>query len=215
MPAIGPPVAVWRLAGSCRLAAAVVAIGLVAPGAGDAAIFSLGRPGGRVADDWTFELTGLFGTRVVTVSGLGSGWRLEAVRLGGADITDAGFEARGSQSVSGLEVILTSRSTEISGTATDANGRPLKDYVVLVFAQDEARWTHPTQRYTMVSRPDQDGRFAARNLPPGDYLAVALDYLEEGTSSDRLLLESLRRRATPVTLADGERKGLTLRLVER
>jgi protocatechuate 3,4-dioxygenase beta subunit len=184
------------------------------PAAEETAALAPGGPGGRVADDWTFELTGLFGTRVVAVSGLRGGWRLKAVRLAGADITDTGFEARGSQPVTGLEVILTSQSTEISGTVTGQDGRPVKDYVVLVFAQDEARWAHPTQRYTMVSRPDQEGRYAAQNLPPGDYLAVALDYLEEGTSSDPALLESLRSRATPVALADGERKVLTLRLVE-
>lgn len=181
---------------------------------GDEVGVALGPPTGRVNDDWTFELTGLLGTRVLAVSGLGSGWRLKAVHLGGADITDTGFEVRGSQAVSGLEVILTNQSTEISGTVTDARGRPVTDYVVLVFAEDEARWTHPTLRYTMVGRPDQDGRYAVQNLPPGEYLAVALDYLEEGASSDPALLQSLRSRATPVRLADGERKVLALRLLD-
>jgi hypothetical protein len=174
----------------------------------------MGTPPGRVGDDWTFELTGLFGARVLTVLGLGARWRLKAVYLGGADITDTGFEVRGAQSLSGLEVVLTNQPTEISGTVSDAKGRPVKDYVVLIFAEDEARWTHPTLRYTMVSRPDQDGRYAAQNLPPGRYLAVALDSLEEGTASDPSLLESLRSRATPVHLGDGERKVLALRLLE-
>jgi len=180
----------------------------------EVAMAQMGTPPGRVGDDWTFELTGLFGARVLTVLGLGARWRLKAVYLGGADITDTGFEVRGAQSLSGLEVVLTNQPTEISGTVSDAKGRPVKDYVVLIFAEDEARWTHPTLRYTMVSRPDQDGRYAAQNLPPGRYLAVALDYLEEGTASDPSLLESLRSRATPVHLGDGERKVLALRLLE-
>jgi hypothetical protein len=53
-------------------------------------------------------------------------------------------------------------------------------------------------------------------LPPGDrYLAVAVDYLEQGEFQDPSFLERMRSRATAFSLNDGENKNLDLTLVER
>jgi hypothetical protein len=65
-------------------------------------------------------------------------------------------------------------------------------------------------------RVDQTGVFHARSLPPGErYLAVAVDYLEQGEFQDPLFLERMRGRATPFSLSDGENKNLDLTLIER
>ncbi len=39
-------------------------------------------------------------------------------------------------------------------------------------------------RYTRVVRPDQQGRFETRGLPPGNYLAAAVESLEQGGQWD-------------------------------
>jgi hypothetical protein len=87
------------------------------------------------------------------------------------------------------------------------------EYTVLVFAEDAARWKYPS-RFLATARPDQQGRFRTANLPPGRYLAVALEYLEEGQSEDPDYLEALRPLATRFTLGEGETKTLELKVTK-
>ena len=50
-------------------------------------------------------------------------------------------------------------------------------------------------------------------LPPGDYLAVALEYVEDGSWNDPEYLESIRRYAQRVKLGDSGSQTLALKLV--
>ncbi len=53
----------------------------------------------------------------------------------------------GAQGLSGVEIEMTNRGQQVSGTVTDAKGEAVTDYTVLVFSQDRARWTLPMNRY--------------------------------------------------------------------
>jgi hypothetical protein len=136
---------------------------------------------------------------------------LKSVLLDGRDITDTPIDIKGSGDVDGLQVVITNRVTEVSGAVSDAKGHPVREYAVVVFADEAARWKWPS-RFLATARPDQQGRFKIANLPPGRYLAVALDYLEEGQSEDPDYLETLRASATRFALADGETKTLDLKV---
>ena len=68
-------------------------------------------------------------------------------------------------------------------------------------------------RYIESARPDQQGQFEIKGLPPGNYLALAVEYLEEGQDRDPEFLQQMRPSATSVQLDDAERKVLTLRMV--
>lgn len=170
-------------------------------------------PGGvtTVRDDWTFELRGVMGPRVIRAMSLPPGWTLKGVFLGGTDITDTPTEFRTSDDAAALQVVLTNRTTEVSGGVTDDRGRVSREYVVVVFAEDSQRWGAQS-RYIKTGRPDQDGRFKIRDLPPEHYLVVAVDYLEEGEHFDPAFLERVRSRATRVTLEEGEIKAIDLKL---
>jgi hypothetical protein len=110
---------------------------------------------------------------------------------------------------------VTDRVPEISGKVTNAKGEPTRDYTVIVFAEEPVKWAYPS-RHVRSGRADQDGLFKIRGLP-GDvqYLAVAVDYLEEGEGGDPQFLEQMRDRATSFKLSDGEVKALDLKLVVR
>jgi hypothetical protein len=85
----------------------------------------------------------------------------------------------------------------------------------VLFPEDAAQWVFPSRRVRMV-RVDQNGVFRARSLPPGErYLAVAVDYLEQGEFQDPAFLERMRGRATAFSLTEGENKNVDLTLVER
>jgi hypothetical protein len=54
-----------------------------------------------------------------------------------------------------------------------------------------------------------------RALPASRYLAVAVDYLEEGEANDPEFLASARDSGTSVSLASGESKAIELKLLQR
>jgi len=86
---------------------------------------------------------------------------------------------------------------------------------VVVFPDDAAKWVFPS-RFVKTARADQQGQFRIRALPADDrYLAVAVDYLEDGEGADPQFLEQIKNRATRFTLTDGESKSLDLKVVNR
>jgi hypothetical protein len=172
----------------------------------------MGLGGTNVKADATFALTGMSGTRIIRAMNLPPGWMLKEVRVNGADITDSGLEFKTGEAVSGVEIVLTSKLTEVKGTVTAAGSQPVKDYTLVVFADDPERWRTPSSRYIAGARPDQEGRFQVKNLPAGGYYAIAVEYLAQGEWNDPEVLERLRANATTFSLGEGETKVLDLKL---
>lgn len=181
------------------------------PADSDGPVMSLGGGPGSVKADGTFELRGLMGTRIVRVGNLPPGWMLKSVRVNGQDITDIGMDFKSGEAVSGVEVTLTSKLTEVDGTVKDGS-QPLKDYTLVVFSDDTQKWSLPNSRYVTSTRPDQEGRFQVKNLPAGSYYIIAVDYLAQGEWNDPDVLERLKPKATSFSLDEGETKTLNLTL---
>jgi hypothetical protein len=173
--------------------------------------------GGRdvLNDDWTFELRGVVtGPVLVRPGRMPTGYVLKAVYLNAQDVTDSGISFRPGESISGVQVVLTTRASSVSGGVTTDKGEPVTDYVVVVFSDDPANWGFMSRRVAMA-RPDQQGAFQVKNLPAGRYLAVAVDYLEDGEQTNPETLERLRSAATSLELADGDQTSIALKLVTR
>jgi Carboxypeptidase regulatory-like domain len=163
-----------------------------------------------VKDDWSFEIAGISGERLIRAQ-LPPGWALKSVIYDGSNVTDRAIDFGTSGELAGLQIVLTQRQTDLSGTVVDLRGNPIKDYVVVVFAEDSVHWV-PQTRFIRTSRPDQDGRFAIRGLPPERYLAVAVEYLEPGEETSPETLEQLKSMATSLSLAEGETRTAELKL---
>jgi len=113
-----------------------------------------------------------------------------------------------------VRVVLTDRINTVSGQLTDERGTPLSTGTVVVFSSDSRTWFDGS-RYVRAARPDQQGQYRVRGLPPGEYLAVALDYVEQGTWNDPEYLESLRLSAQRFTIDEGGTQPLSLRLASQ
>jgi hypothetical protein len=175
----------------------------------------LGNRPARVEADGTFVLTGLTGQKFIRVNGLPQEWTLKAVILNSTDVTDSALEFRGNTDNSGLQIIVTDRVSDVNGKVTTARGDVTRDYTVVVFPDDPARWAFPS-RYVKTARADQQGQFRIRALPADNrYLAVAVDYLEDGEGTDPQFLEQIKDRATRFSLGEGESKGIDLKIVNR
>ena len=166
-------------------------------------------PAPPVRSDWTFELTGLHGRQVLTGVG-GRDWRVKAVSVAGNDFTDVPIDFRNGD-VTGIEIVLSKGHTEVAGRVTDSRGVVAGDATVVIFPADVEKWTKRGR--IMAARPDQQGRYHVEELRAGRYLAIAVDYLEEGEEENPDLLKEWARIATSFTLADGEKRTLDLKVV--
>jgi hypothetical protein len=112
-----------------------------------------------------------------------------------------------------VEIELSDRPQEVSGRVVDTNGRPADDYTVLLFGKDPARRAGHSRYYAMA-RPDQSGRFSVSSLPPGEYYAVAVEYVASNEAADPELLDRLAESASAFTLNPEEHLTIELRLVQ-
>jgi protocatechuate 3,4-dioxygenase beta subunit len=154
-----------------------------------------------VHEDWTFEVSAMSGRRIV-VPIAPAGWFLKSAQLNGQDVTDTPLDFR-ENDVNGLELVYTRRATTVNATLTLPEGRKVADYNVLVFSSDDRRWTI-WSRYVSVARPNQQGAFVIRNLPPGQYVAVVVGSLSAGEWQDPEFLRQLRDGGTGVPFSLGE-----------
>ena len=175
--------------------------------------FASGPVGGnritsRVNDDWTFEIDELAWTGILRVLAP-AGWALKSVMLDGRDITDVPYDFR-SADVDGLDVVLTNRLGSVAGTVTDGS-RPAAAAFVVIFADDQEKWTFPS-RFITVASTTSEGEFRAAALLPGRYRVIAVSALD-GLVPDRLA--SVRALATPVNVSEGESRSVAVTLARR
>ncbi len=134
------------------------------------------------------------------------GWWLKSVVVNGRDILDAPLDIR--QGTDDAVATFTDQASEISGTVKDAQGAAASDLFVVIFTADRASWFFNSRRVAAV-RADPEGRFAIRNLPPGEYRAVATADLEQNEWFDPAVLERLLPAAPP-SRSPGSKRRLTI-----
>src|SRR5215207_123746 len=139
------------------------------------------------------------------------GWGVKAIYREGRDITDTIADLASGEELGGVQVVLTDRLSTVSGQLVDQKGAPVADGTVLVFADDPQRWTDGS-RWVAAVRPDHSGQYQFRGLPAGPYLAIALDYVEEGIWNDAAYLESIRHRAERFVLGDAATQALVIKV---
>jgi hypothetical protein len=169
-------------------------------------------PQAVVAADGRFTLAGVVpGKYALRANGPGV---LKSSIVNGEDTLDFPMDFTGDSDVTDavLTLMEVSKLTSLTGTLTDAAGRPAVDYTVIAATSDQKYWT-PGSRRIAVSRPGPDGRFTFGNLPAGDYLLAAANNLESGAQFDPEFLKSLTTGvAMHVSVAEGAKVSQDLRV---
>jgi len=167
---------------------------------------------GRSEKNGTFAVPNLLpGQHYIRVTGGGvqgagnAAWTVKAITIAGQDVSDLPIELKPGQNMDNVSVVLTDRTTEISGSVRDGKNAGVPALTVIVFSSEEQHWRPQSRRINAV-RTDQSGTFRVRNMPPGDYLIVAVDDVEQGEWFDPSYLEKVRQGATRLSLSEGEKK---------
>lgn len=168
----------------------------------------------RTNADGSFHTAFRPGTALIELAGAPPGWHIKQILQRGADVTDSGIRLGAGEATDAVEVLLTRSPTTVSGSVVDSAKHPVNEYSVAVFSKDRERWGYRS-RYIAAARPNQQGLFSIKGLPPGEYLAVAVDYLEQGESQDPAFLDSVRDLAKPLTLGDADSQTVALTLTRR
>jgi hypothetical protein len=171
----------------------------------------MGSPNGAVSEDGRFEFSGLLGTQRLSVTGVPEGWIVKSIDRDGADLADMNVTMRSGERWDSATIVLTNRLTTVSGTVSVDRDQQTGTGTVVLFRKDSSLWGEAS-RHVRAVRPSQLGEFEVKGLLPGSYLAIALEYLQDGDWFDPEVLHGLVDRATRFTLADGETRTLQLAL---
>src|SRR5262249_45943455 len=131
-----------------------------------------------------------------------------------------------------VQVIVTDKRSNLVFRVSDENGQTTRDYVIVVYPIDKARWMTGSRIFVgpseltmaMMMRPSQAAmtpgqplpaprREAMSGLSPGEYYVVAVDDMEPEDQRDPVVLERLRSSSVRVTLSEGADTELPLRRV--
>jgi hypothetical protein len=143
------------------------------------------------------------------------GWTVESATTGDRDIVDDPIDIR--SNIVDLVLTMTDRPLgTLAGSALGDGGQPATDASVIVFpaSASQRRDTSATARRLRAIRAQLNGTFAIAGLPPGDYLALALDADPPAGWQSPQRLEAWEKAATRVTVALGEVQRLNLEVIK-
>lgn len=174
---------------------------------------NIGMMPSTVKDDWTFEVAGLTDRVRLrwSIDVPGGGWSLKSAVKDNVDLADTAADVGPGQVLEDVEIVLTQKVTELSGTVSDDRNRPVTDATVVVFPENKELWTF-NSRYVRMARPDTNGKYTIRLTPTDGYRAIAVQGLEQGEFSDPEFLARALEAAMPVEVREGESRTQNLAL---
>jgi protocatechuate 3,4-dioxygenase beta subunit len=167
---------------------------------------------GNVDESGNFRVGGLRGPVYLNVPGSANwNWTVKSVTLAGQNITDVPLDLADRPNLEGVQITMTDKLSSVSGHVTDASGKPVPQYVIVVQPADQKE-PRVAARFIRTGRPDIDGRFELLNVRPGRYIATAVEALEDGRQFSPEFQKELRRSAREFAVKEGETLTLDLRL---
>jgi hypothetical protein len=189
--------------------------------------------------DWTFSVEDAVGTCVAHVNGTGR-WLVKSILYKGENLMDRPLTVAPGQDMRGVEFVMTDERTDVHIHVADERGSSTREYVALLFSTNRARWSQiASDPLLLIPRPagvdssarapeparwltpgsmafsvsESDREDVIRNVPAGEYYAVALDDLESDEFHDPAFLEQLARVARRITLTAAPATNIQLRRI--
>ncbi|MBL8178765.1 MAG: carboxypeptidase regulatory-like domain-containing protein [Bryobacterales bacterium] len=166
---------------------------------------------GKVTREGSFQIANATAeTYNVRVMGMPPEFFVKSVRMGDIDVMENGLTVSGTP-VSGVDVVISPKGAEVSGTVTDKDGKLLAAAAVVLHPLS-AKPSRQAELQRMASA-DQNGAFRFRGLPPGEYRLYAFEGIEGGEAGDADLLKEHEAKAVTLSLKEGAREARELKAV--
>ena len=179
-------------------------------------------PSGSATADGTFAINGLApgvylmsSNQSSTPGGggpQGSGWTVKSIMVKGQDAIEMPFEVLPNEQITDVVVTFTDQVTDLSGRLIDSKDQPVSGYFVVLVPSNRSAWIPGSRRLRFPTRTSPDGRYRIPNLPPGEYFMAALTDFDQQDLYDPAFLEQLVSAAFKITLGEGEKKVMDLRV---
>jgi hypothetical protein len=160
--------------------------------------------------DGSFTLDGVSpgDFRVSVRTGLQDAY-VKSIRMGNADVLDAGLHIAGPPDAL-LEVVIGASGGRISGKLVNARGESLSNRTVVLVP--DARLRHRTDLYKSVAT-DTAGAFRFQGIPPGDYELFAWENVETGAWQDPNFIRPYEGRGKKVLINENADENLELTVI--
>ncbi|HYN08315.1 MAG TPA: hypothetical protein VES67_13105 [Vicinamibacterales bacterium] len=165
-------------------------------------------PQAQIGPDGRFTLVGVVPGQYILRAG---GGNMKSAMVGGQDTLDFPLEFTGERDVTDAVLTLTDRFSELSGVLTDVAGKPAVDFSIIVAPADPRFW-RPGARRVLMTRPDTNGRYSFRTLPPGEYMLAAVTDIEQGGQFDPEFLKTLSGNSVRISITDGGKVSQDIRV---
>ncbi len=171
---------------------------------------------GRVSANGRFSTMGVpGGDYVIMAPGTPPGWSLKTVTVAGRDVTDRVVAITGD--VDDVVMTFTNMTTEVRGRISSGGGADPSAYTVFVFPRgglDEGQltWANGSRRFRQA-RVGKDGTYVFARLPAGTYAVAAVPEEVAADWPSGSFLTLLAGLATPLQIAEGEKRTLDLDVV--
>jgi hypothetical protein len=174
-------------------------------------------PDSEIGSDWRFTMSGLLARSRIALARAPDGWWIKSAMIGGVDAAQdpVSFGTK-EDSRDDVTIVLADNGATIAGRVLDDRKQALEAFNVVVFATDRTQWFEGS-RYIRTAGPENGGGFRVASLAPGEYYVAATDYLDTDPTAEGMkttdALSGLARSAERVTIGEGQRRLVDLRLV--
>lgn len=136
-------------------------------------------------------------------------WRVQSVTIGGREVNDVPFDV--TDDLSNLHVVFTDHPAAVSGRVTSSEPGDAAT-AVLLFPADRTLWpdARALTRRVRIARTSAAGDFNLSDVPPGDYLVIAMLDVDTVNWPDLALLTKIFPQAQSLKIAAGERPTVSL-----
>lgn len=126
-------------------------------------------------------------------------WRLTSVRVGGVVSEEQILQVQTAQGADEVSLVVTKKLGGVRGRMSGGAGRPISDYVALLFPANAGGWM--ADKVT-VTRPDVKGNYDFTRVVAGNYLIAVLVDVEPGVWFDPDFLKSVAGSAVALTVGE-------------
>jgi hypothetical protein len=172
-------------------------------------VFGYQPPAIQSKDDGSFEVRDLAMDRYhITVDGYPSGSYVKSIRLGSQEVKNGIVDLTAGGGA--LQIVVSSKAADISGTVHNDKGDPVADVTLTVFPASV-----DSNSAMNLSRADQNGHFKAVGLTPGEYRIIAWEEMDFNQINDpdfRALFDDF---ATTVKVGENSHEIADVKMVTR